>query len=57
MKERTKEELLERQENQRCRCGLPSEDEHTCPFAEDIRGDSSLCNCCNECTLQCVLDI
>ena len=41
-----------------CKCGEPGEDEHTCPYAEDIHGDSeSLCNCCAECQYQCAQDI
>lgn len=41
-----------------CRCGEPGEDEHTCPFAEDINDDhESLCNCCAECQYQCAMDI
>lgn len=31
---------------------------HTCPFTEEIYDDyESLCNCCNECTYQCAMDI
>jgi len=41
-----------------CECGSTSEDLHTCPFAEDINGDyESLCNCCSECTRECMMDI
>jgi hypothetical protein len=42
----------------KCECGNKSETIHTCPFAEDIHGDSeTLCNCCSECTLQCTMDV
>jgi hypothetical protein len=41
-----------------CKCGDPSIEEHTCPFSEEIHGDSeSMCNCCDECTYQCAMDI
>ena len=30
---------------------------HTCPFAEEIHGRTDLCNCCEECTYQCAMDI
>ena len=34
------------------------EDEHTCPFAEDVHNDKdSICNCCDECTKDCSDDI
>lgn len=37
-----------------CLCGKPGEEEHTCPFAEDINNDhESLCNCCAECSYAC----
>ena len=36
----------------------PAEAEHTCPYAEDIAGDSiTLCNCCSECEYSCTMDI
>lgn len=42
----------------KCRCGETSERLHTCPFAEEINGDSeTLCNCCSECEHQCAMDI
>lgn len=29
-------------------------DDHTCPFAEDVNGDSeTLCNCCDSCRGEC----
>lgn len=31
---------------------------HTCPYAEDINGDSeSMCNCCSDCEYNCAMDI
>lgn len=30
---------------------------HTCPYLEDINEDSSLCNCCDECSEMCAQDI
>ena len=42
----------------KCKCGDPSIEEHTCPFSEEIHGDSeTMCNCCDECTYQCAMDI
>jgi hypothetical protein len=40
-------------------CGKnPAQPPHTCPFAEEIHGDSeSKCNCCDDCTYQCAMDI
>jgi len=34
------------------------EDDHTCPFAEEINDDhESMCNCCNVCASGCADDI
>ena len=34
------------------------QDEHTCPYAEDICDDwETTCNCCDECEQQCAEDI
>lgn len=39
-------------------CANPGTDTHTCPYAEDIHGDSlSLCNCCHVCEGNCADDI
>ena len=40
-------------------CGKPGEDEdHTCPYNEDVNNDSaSTCNCCDDCAYQCAMDI
>jgi len=41
-----------------CTCKTEEIDEHTCPFAEEILDDTTtLCNCCDECTYQCAMDI
>ena len=32
----------------------PGEQDHTCPYKEEIGDDNeSLCNCCEECRYQC----
>lgn len=38
-------------------CTCPSAEEHTCPFASEIHGDDSLCNCCPVCEQECAEDI
>jgi len=42
-----------------CKCGSnPEEEDHICPYAEDIHGDrESLCNCCSVCASNCAADI
>lgn len=36
----------------------PAEPPHTCPYAEDIGGDSdTLCTCCQDCEGECAQDI
>ena len=35
----------------------PGEALHTCPFAEEIYGDTRLCNCCENCAMQCAHEI
>lgn len=31
---------------------------HTCPYSEEINGDSeTLCTCCDACEQSCILDI
>ena len=30
---------------------------HTCPLAQEIHGDDSLCNCCDECCQECANDV
>lgn len=34
-----------------------AEEEHTCPFGEEIHGDHTLCNCCDKCSQNCADDI
>ena len=35
-----------------------SDDLHTCPFREEINDDSEiLCNCCEDCTDECAMEI
>lgn len=44
----------------RCgKCGNnPATEDHACPYAEDINGDSeTLCNCCADCCQDCADDI
>lgn len=42
----------------KCRCGSKGEDEHSCPYAEEINDDfDSLCNCCSSCEQDCCDDI
>lgn len=36
----------------------PKADPHTCPYAEDMHGDSvTLCRCCSDCRHECAMDI
>ena len=35
-----------------------AEDDHTCPYSEEINNDrESLCNCCDVCAGECAMDI
>lgn len=39
-------------------CQAPTERHHTCPFKEDILGDSeTLCRCCENCERECRMSI
>ena len=41
-----------------CDCGNNVESLHTCPYREEINGDSeTLCNCCSDCEHTCAMDI
>lgn len=41
-----------------CGCGNHVGDVlHTCPYAEEINGNDSPCNCCESCTSNCANDI
>ena len=30
---------------------------HTCPYKEEIRGDETLCDCCDDCKSECNMEI
>lgn len=35
-----------------------AQEPHTCPFSEEIYDNhETLCDCCEECTYQCIMDI
>lgn len=41
-----------------CRCEKnPAQPSHTCPFKEEINSSLDECECCNECTYECAMDI
>ena len=41
----------------RCKV-MPADEPHTCPFAEEINGNTeSLCTCCSSCTHDCAMDV
>lgn len=43
---------------EKCRCGSEPASLHTCPYQEEINGDSeALCGCCSKCIQQCLMDI
>lgn len=45
-------------ENKKCWCGNEEIEKHTCPYQEDVNGDSEyLCNCCDSCEQNCCDDI
>lgn len=35
----------------------PAQEPHTCPFGEEVEGDFTLCNCCEECEDECAMCI
>lgn len=40
------------------KCGTDAIEEHTCPFEEDVHGDSETkCRCCETCEHECGQDI
>ena len=54
----TDEEYAKYGEYEPCeKCGSPVKIEegtyHTCPYGEEIHGDSRLCNCCDVCLRNC----
>ena len=39
-------------------CNKIGQDDHLCPFKEEVNNDEkSLCNCCEECTHDCLMDV
>lgn len=40
-----------------CKCGNKQEEDHHCPYNQEVNGDLSPCNCCSVCTEQCCQDI
>jgi len=41
-----------------CRGKGIAQEDHTCPYAEDINDDhTTLCNCCEVCQHECAMDI
>ena len=55
-----KDKVVRRLLNEKCEsCGDNlAEDEHNCPYKEEINNDdTSLCNCCSKCTEDCAGDI
>jgi hypothetical protein len=43
---------------QKCSVNPANEDEHFCPWLQDIHDDTTtLCNCCPECTKECERDV
>ena len=40
------------------RCKRVGQEEHPCPYAEEINGDYEFrCTCCDECRHECLMDI
>jgi hypothetical protein len=41
-----------------CDCGKAGEDNHSCPFADEIHNDrTTMCNCCKDCQSECARSI
>jgi hypothetical protein len=38
-------------------CKNEAQEDHECPFKSEIRHSDELCNCCDECTEQCMMNI
>ncbi len=39
---------------EKCKCGKPGRQPHTCPFREDVHNDTKTrCNCCRKCEQNC----
>jgi hypothetical protein len=49
----------EQNDESKCKgCGKnPAQEEHTCPFAEEIHNDTRTCNCCDKCAYECAMEI
>lgn len=50
------------EDDEGCKCkkcgGAGSYSPHTCPYKEDVGGDSTtLCNCCSNCRRECAMDV
>ena len=44
--------------NDKCKCGEPGRKKHDCPYQADVNNDSeTMCNCCIDCTNECLNDI
>jgi hypothetical protein len=42
----------------RCGCGNKADPDHPCPYASDIdNDDTTMCNCCSNCSQECANDI
>lgn len=41
----------------KCKCGAKAAAKHVCPYACEINNDESLCDCCEECSYQCAMDV
>lgn len=39
-----------------CDCGKEGKPDHVCPFSDIVHGDTTKCNCCEECEEACFLD-
>ena len=40
-----------------CTCDEHEHDYHPCPFAVEVDGDETECNCCPSCTEECAQNI
>ena len=41
----------------KCTCGEGGAEEQFCPYSEEIHGEESVCDCCEYCYNQCMMDI
>ena len=42
----------------KCKCGQQGQEDHPCPYDEDVNNNpDSVCNCCNDCCNNCADDI